>query len=243
MSLNNNIPHSTTDASEEDFKLPPLIPLQPSSATTFSPAAVTKVLQAIKGTLFTGASATCNMAPLPSAPTRIYCLACLLHDQGLNGYTVSSYQQNHGPKCKKIIPFYGFYCKHLLDNNLTATPFGDIPPEYQHFMELPRDDEIATDSSVGSLVGGNGLIPAQLSDDFYSKLSLNVNKLIKESIQEELSSLSSVVKPLAVSLEVNCDDENDTIMDELQAIDTIEPIPLRIGTRSTSTAPPLSGKF
>ena len=93
------------------------------------------------------------MAPLPSAPTRIYCLACLLHDQGLNGYTVSSYQQNHGPKCKKIIPFYGFYCKHLLDNNLTATPFGDIPPEYQHFMELPRDDEIATDSSVGSLVG------------------------------------------------------------------------------------------
>ena len=147
---------------------------------------------------------------------------------------------------KKIIPFYGFYCKHLLDNNLTATPFGDVPPEYQHFMELPHDDEIATDSSVGSLVGGNGLIsliPAQLLDDFYSKLSLNVNKLIKESIQEELSSLSSIHQPLSVTLQVNCDVENDTTMDELQATETFEPFPLRIGTRSTSTAPPLSGKF
>ena len=241
MSLNNNIPHSTTDASEEDLKLPPLIPLQPSSATTFSPAAVAKVLQAIKGTLFSGASATCNMAPLPSAPTRIHCLPCLLHDQNLNGHTVSSYHQNHGPKCKKIIPFYGFYCNHLLDNNLTATPFGDVPPEYQHLMELPRDDEIATDLSVGSLVGGNALIPAKLSDDFYSKLSLNINKLVKESIQDELISLSSAVKPL--SLEVNLDDDNDTTLDELQANDTLEPISSRIGTRSTFTAPPLSGKF
>ena len=48
----NNIPHAATDASEEDLKLPPLIPLQPSSATTFSPAAVAKVLQAINGGLF-----------------------------------------------------------------------------------------------------------------------------------------------------------------------------------------------
>ena len=142
---------------------------------------------------------------------------------------------------KKIIPFYGFYCSHLLDNNLTATPFGAVPPEYQHLMELPRDDEIATDLSVGSLVGGNALFPAQLSDDFYSKLSLNVNKLVKESIQDELTSLSSAVKPL--SLEVNLDDDNDTNLDELQANDTLEPISSRIGTCSTSTAPPLSGKF
>ena len=242
MSLNNNIPHSTTDASEEDLKLPPLIPLQPSSATTFSPAAVAKVLQAIKGTLFSGASATCNMAPLPSAPTRIYCLPCLLHDQNLNGHTVSSYHQNHGPKCKKIIPFYGFYCNHLLDNNLTATPFGDIPPEYKHLMELPRNEEVATDSTVGSLVG-NALVPAQLSDDFYSKLSLNVNKLIKESIQEELTSLTSAVKPLSVSMEADFEDDNDTTLEVLQAHDTSEPIRSRIGTRSNFTAPPLSGKF
>ena len=66
-SINDNL-HSIKDATEEDSKLPPLIPLQPSSATTFSPAAVNKVLRGIKGTLFTGASATCNMAPLPSAP-------------------------------------------------------------------------------------------------------------------------------------------------------------------------------
>ena len=64
--------------------------------------AVDKVLQGINGTLFTGASSICYMAPLPSAPARIYCLPCLFHDQGLNGYTVCSYQQNHEPKCQKF---------------------------------------------------------------------------------------------------------------------------------------------
>ena len=211
-SINNNL-HSTKDVTEEDLNVPPLAPLQPSSATTFSPAAVDKVLQGINGTLFTGASSTCNMAPLPSAPARIYCLPCLLHDQGLNGYTVSSYQQNHGPKCKKfIIPFYGFYCNHLLDNNLTATPFGDIPLEYQHLMGLPRKEKVATDSTVGSVIG-NVHIPAQLSDDFYSKLSLNVNKLVKESIQEELTSLSSAVALLPISLEDDLDNNNDTLLE------------------------------
>ena len=240
--INNNL-HSTKDVTEEYLKLFPPSPLQPRSATTFSPAAVDKVLQGINGTLFTDASSSCNMAPLPSAPARIYCLPCLLHDQGLNGYIVCSYQQNHGPKCQKfIIPFYGFYCNYLLDNNKTAPPFGDIPLEYKHLMELPRNEEVATDLTVGSVIG-NGPVPTQLSDNFYSKLSLNVNKLIKAFIQEELTSLSLAVAPLPVVLEDDLDNNNDTLLEQLQAIDISEPILTPIGTRSNSTAPLLSYKF
>ena len=55
--------------------------------------------------------------------------------------------------------------------------------------------------------------------------------------------MSSAVKPLTVSLEVDSDDDNETTLEELQAKDTFEPIPFRYGTRSNFTAPPLPGKF
>ena len=102
---------------------------------------------------------------------------------------------------QEIYPcLYGWYCTHLLDNNLTAPPFGTIPVEYQSLMELPRDVRVAADSTVPTMIG-NVPVPGQLSDDFYSKLSLNVNKLIKESLEEELSSQSSTVASLPVALE------------------------------------------
>ena len=140
-SINNNL-HPANDDNDDDLNLnsPPLSPLQlqPSSATTFSTAAVQRVLRATKGTLFAGASSSYNMAPFPFAPARIWCIPCLLHDKGLNGYSVCTYQQLHGPKCKKFIhAFYEWYCTHLLDNNLSAPPFGTIPVQYQSLMELP----------------------------------------------------------------------------------------------------------
>ena len=80
------------------------------------------------------------MALLPSFPTGIYCLSCLLHVQGLKGYTGCSYQQNYGPECKKsILPFYQFYCKHLLYSNMIAPLSSVIPLQFQYLMVLPHN--------------------------------------------------------------------------------------------------------
>lgn len=259
-SINNNL-HPANDDNDDDLNLNllPLPPLQPSSATTFSTAAVQRVLQATKGTLFAGASSSYNMAPLPFAPARIWCIPCLLHDKGLDGYSVCTFQQLHGAKCKKYIhPFYLWYCTHLRDNNLAAPPFGTIPLEYQSLLELPRDVGIAADSTVPTMIG-NVPVPQQLSDEFYSQLSLNMNKLIKESIEEKLSSQSSTVVSLPVASGDVVDDDNTSFLEEPLVIgleelhvndleeslvsDTSVGITSPIGTRSKTSAPSLKYKF
>lgn len=66
---------------------------------------------------------------------------------------------------------------------MTTPPSGIILYKYQYLMDLLHDKVIDDESTVGTLIG-NIPFPGQHSDDFYSKLPINVNKLIKESLQE-----------------------------------------------------------
>ena len=205
-SLNNDLDLTGDDA----LKLPDNVTLKPHSATDFSPDAIAKVIEATKGTLFTGLDATENFSPFPCSEARIHCLPCMLHGVGEKGYTISTYFQKHGYKCRRVHPFYQFYCQYLVNNNMDKPPSGNIPFEYQVLMQSPRegvDDDVLSIGSLTGLQSGTG----KFTENFFSSLSADVDKLIKKSIKAELESKPSAVdsklnnEPLVVTgAVVNC---------------------------------------
>ena len=212
---------------------------KPRCSTDFSPAALQRALQAINGTLFTGDDATHNFTPLPCSNARIHCLPCILHGVGQNGYTISSYQQNHGPKCSKHInDFYHFYCNHLVNNNIEAPLSGTIPKEFEALMHSPCDSKVDVDDemSISSMIATNS-ISGQFSDGFYSKLSTNFNKLIKDAVKAELESKPSAFASLPTVKDSQVDD-SATVAKEVIPPAKVVYSPKNTRSNTTATALP-----
>ena len=260
-SLNNN-----QDLPDVDFELPAGGSLKPHSSTDFSPAAVAKVIAAINGTLFTGDDSTTNFSPLPCSEAKIHCLPCMLQGTGVNGYTIYTYFQNHGNKCKCADPFYQFYCQHLVNDNKIKPPSGVIPMKHLHLMQLSSNVEDDDDLSIETITG-NKTGTGNFSDHFYSTLSNKVKKLIKESIEAELDAkpaavasvhnneVSKVTKAMinsvqpgsnkdveSSSVSVGEDPKNQETQKRKASGSSLEPV-LRMATCSNKTASELSSQF
>ena len=146
-------------------------------------------------------------------------------------------------------------------------PSGNIPFEYQVLMQSPRevgDDDVL---SIGSLTG-NHIGTGKFSENFYSTLSADVEKMIKKSITAELESKPPAGgsklhnEPLVVtgavvncgqqesngdadssSVSVEVDDTNLQTNKRKASVSSLEAVPPHMATRLNNTASELTFQF
>ena len=93
-----------------------------------------KLVQAVTGTFSIDNPLIC--APFPCSQSKLYCHCCLLAGKGASGYTVSTYSQNHGSKCRHYSQFMEWYCNYLVCNKLKPPTEFAIPVDYKYLLEF-----------------------------------------------------------------------------------------------------------
>ena len=119
--MNNNTNNASKDATilPGELQLPGLDGVACGSIRSVPlphPHTYGKLVQAVTGTFSIDNPLIC--APFPCSQSKMYCHCCLLAGKGASGYTVSTYSQNHGSKCKHYSQFMEWYCNYLVCNKL-----------------------------------------------------------------------------------------------------------------------------
>ena len=137
--MNNNTNNEPKDGSilPEELQVPGLDGVACGSTRAVPlphPHTYGKLVQAVTGTFSTDNPLIC--APFPCSQSKMYCHCCLLAGKGASGYTVSTYSQNHGSKCRHYSQFMEWYCNYLVCNKLKPPSEMAIPVDYKYLLAL-----------------------------------------------------------------------------------------------------------
>ena len=137
--MNNNTNNEPKDGTilPEELQLPGLDGVACGSTRAVPlphPHTYGKLVQAVTGTFSTDNPLIC--APFPCSQSKMYCHCCLLAGKGASGYTVSTYSQNHGSKCRHYSQFMEWYCNYLVCNKLKPPSESAIPVDYKYLLAL-----------------------------------------------------------------------------------------------------------